>query len=627
MFFTGTLLFFLAMSFEQGLQSILFAGLGLALALSDPLILIFGRGKGEAAGAPLARGLWLSWGAGLLALIFFLARDLLQVPVDKLVAGEESFLPRLRLAFLFLFLLSYGAALVYRLMMSLSHSVEAVAAAALVEQKQSYLKSAAYSIFAVVSVLVLVNYVVGNRNPSLDLSPGYYSFSEDAQTIVGSIDAQVKLYAFLPEQQAVRTRSDRQRQPELYRITDELRVMVENIPKMNGKIELEFLNADLQAFNTQEFGTVSNGTLIFRVLRQDAAAEKPYVERRVYVTSQKDMNKLEREVTRALLYVASPQRNLYFTASNGERYNLTRNTERAASVESLKEQLRFFNSTLYALDTNNSWPGPIPEKATAVFILGPTVPFGPEAKKAVLDYIKGGGKVFIAIDPAGREDFRWLREELGGKRYDYIGQVLTSTNLSGVAVVNTFGEHGIVEGLSSGLQPLVVMPLSGYFDQAQSAPGDNETQAEGRELNDLVPTEFLHSPHNAFFDANRNGRREDGEKTARRLLGLAYQQPGETQGAKVVFFSGVDWLAERGLSFPVVNKNITLASQGLFWLTESPLIAALAPKEKQTRAIQISDDAKFWLILFALLFPIAVGAGLGLSIYLFRKNRRFVEAG
>lgn len=627
MFFTGTLLFFLAMSFEQGLQSILFAGLGLALALSDPLILIFGRGKGEAAGAPLARGLWLSWGAGLLALIFFLARDLLQVPVDKLVAGEESFLPRLRLAFLFLFLLSYGAALVYRLMMSLSHSVEAVAAAALVEQKQSYLKSAAYSIFAVVSVLVLVNYVVGNRNPSLDLSPGYYSFSEDAQTIVGSIDAQVKLYAFLPEQQAVRTRSDRQRQPELYRITDELRVMVENIPKMNGKIELEFLNADLQAFNTQEFGTVSNGTLIFRVLRQDAAAEKPYVERRVYVTSQKDMNKLEREVTRALLYVASPQRNLYFTASNGERYNLTRNTERAASVESLKEQLRFFNSTLYALDTNNSWPGPIPEKATAVFILGPTVPFGPEAQKAVLDYIKGGGKVFIAIDPAGREDFRWLRDELGGKRYDYKGQVLTSTNLSGVAVVNTFGEHGIVEGLSSGLQPLVVMPLSGYFDQAQSAPGDNETQAEGRELNDLVPTEFLHSPHNAFFDANRNGRREDGEKTARRLLGLAYQQPGETQGAKVVFFSGVDWLAERGLSFPVVNKNITLASQGLFWLTESPLIAALAPKEKQTRAIQISDDAKFWLILFALLFPIAVGAGLGLSIYLFRKNRRFVEAG
>ncbi|MEQ9365423.1 MAG: hypothetical protein RIF32_14350, partial [Leptospirales bacterium] len=80
------------------------------------------------------------------------------------------------------------------------------------------------------------------------------------------------------------------------------------------------------------------------------------------------------------------------------------------------------------------------------------------------------------------------------------------------------------------------------------------------------------------------------------------------------------------LSFPVVNKNITLASQGLFWLTESPLIAALAPKEKQTRAIQISDDAKFWLILFALLFPIFVGAALGFSIYWFRKKRRFVEA-
>ncbi|MEQ9364839.1 MAG: Gldg family protein, partial [Leptospirales bacterium] len=543
-FFTGTLLFFLAMSFEQGLQSILFAGLGLVLALSDPIVCIFGRGKTE--GAKIERGLWISWGAALLAVTFFLVRGLLEVPVDQLVAGEESFLPRLRLAFLFLFLLSYGAALVYRLMMSLSHSVEAVAAAGLIAQKQDYLKGAAYSIFAVVTVLVLINYVVGNRNPSLDLSPGFYSFSDDARTIIGSIDANVKLYAFLPEQQAVRTRADRQRQPELYRITDELRIMIEKIPKANPKIELEFMNADLQAFNTQEFGTVSNGTLIFRVLREDPVAEKPYVERRVYVTSQNDMNKLEREVTRALLYVASPQRNLYFTALNGERYSLTQNTERAASVESLKEQLRFFNSTLYALDTNHSWPGPIPEQATAVFILGPTVPFGPEARESIVEYIKGGGNVFIAIDPAGREDFAWLRDELGGKRYEYERNVLTSTNLTGVAVVNTFGDHGIVEGLASGLQPLVVMPLSGYFKPATAPVNENENPAAGRELNDLAANEFLHSPHNAYVDANRNGRRENTEPTARHVLGLAYEKAGVPDGGKVVMFSGVDWLAERG---------------------------------------------------------------------------------
>lgn len=621
-FFTGTLVFFFAMSFEQGARSIAFGILGLGLALSDPLVSIFGRSKTEGG---IERGLWISWLAGLLAIAFFLLRHFFEVPVDKLVAGEESFLPRLRVAFLFLFLLSYGAALVYRLMMSLSYSVEAVAAAALIEQKQNYLKSAAYSIFALVTVLILINYIVGLRNPSLDLSPGYYSFSDDAQTIIGSIDADVQLYAFLPEQQAVRTRSDRQRQPELYRITDELRVMVGDIPKANPKINLKFLNADLEAFNTQEFGTVANGTLIFRVLRKDVSAEKPYVERRVYVTSQKDMNKLEREVTRALLYVASPQRDLYFTSSNGERYSLTQNSARAASVESLKEQLRFFNSTLYALDTNNSWPGPIPEKATAVFILGPTVPFGPTARAAIIDYIKGGGKVFIALDPAGREDFAWLRDELGGKRYNYNRDVLTSTNLTGVAVVNTFGDHGIMEGLASGLQPLIVMPLSGYFAQDSAAGGQPEAAA-GPELNDLVSTEFLHSPHNAYVDSNRNGRRENNEPTARQILGLAYEKAGEPEGAKVIMFSGVDWMAERGLSFPVVNKNITLASQGLFWMTESPLVAALAPKEKQTRTIQITDEAKFWLILFALLFPIVVGAGLGFSIYWFRKNRRFVEA-
>ena len=337
------------------------------------------------------------------------------------------------------------------------------------------------------------------------------------------------------------------------------------------------------------------------------------------------MNKLEREVTRALLYVASPLRELYFTAANGERFNLTQNSNRAASVESFKEQLRFFNSTLYALDTNNNWPGPIPEKATALFILGPTVPFGPEARKSIIDYIKGGGRVFVAIDPDGQEDFGWLRDELGGKRYKYNRQVLTSTNLTGVTVINTFGEHGITEGLASSAQPLIVFPLGGYFESVPENPNP-EASNTARALNDLVSMEFLHSPYTAFFDANRNGRRETSEPTARQVVGLAYEQAGLPDGPKVVMYSGVDWLAERGLSFPVINQNMALASQSLFWMTESPLIAALAPKEQQTRTIQITDEAKFWLILFALLFPVAVGLALGFSIYWFRKNRRFVEA-
>lgn len=615
-FFTGTLTLFLALSFSSGWVSIAVLLLALALTLSDPLIHLLNN--------RVSRGLWISWGLGLLAAVCYLLRSYMEVPVDKLLAGEDSLLPRLRLALLFVFLLSYGAAIVLRLMMSLSHSVEAVASADLSRQKQNYLKSAAYSIFAVTTVLILINYLAASRNPSLDLSPGFYSFSDDARTIISSVNADVKLYAFLPEQQAVRARRDRQRQPELYRITDELRVMIEKIPVINSKIQLEFLNADLEAFNTREFGTVANGTLIFRVLREDAAAEKPYVERRVYVTSQNDMNKLEREVTRALLYVASPQRDLYFTASNGERYNFSRTNNRPASVESLKEQLRFFNSTLHALDTNSSWPGPIPEKATTLFILGPTVPFGEVARKSIIDYIKGGGRAFIAIDPAGREDFAWLRDELGGKRYDFSKQVLTSTNLTGVSVVNNFGSHPIVEGLSTATQSLVVTPLNGSFE-LNSDPGPEATAGAG-ELNDLVATEFLHSPYTAFVDANRNARRDPGEAQARAVLGLAYEKNGAVEGPRVIIYSGVDWIAERGLGYPVKHKNITLASQSLFWLTESPLVAALAPKEKQTRAIQITDESKFWLILFALLFPIVVGSALGFSIFWFRRKRRFVEA-
>ncbi len=632
-YFAGSLVFYVATSFPDTVWGWAFLILGALAALSDPAMLLLAKAQQKL--ESIERGFWIAWGLALAALVFFLIRYFIEVPVSQLAAGEEAFLPRLRLALLFLFLISYGASVIYRFMLSMSFSVQADAGGArLRDKKQNFLKTSAFSIFAFVPILILLNFVSAVRNPALDLSPGYFSFGEESRTIIGSIEEKVEITAFLPEQQMVQQRSDRVRTPELYRIVEELRVMLEQLPLINSNIELVFKNADLEAFNTEEFGTVSNGTIVFRVTRKDfvSAGDKPYVERRVHVLSEKDMSKLEREATEALIYVSSPRRKIYFTNANGERYGLTQDISQAASIESLKEQLRFFNSSVDHFDTRNGWPGPVKDDTSVLFIVGPTVPFGDEARQAIFDYVQRGGKLFITIDPEGREDFKWLRDAMGGKPYEYRNRPLTNTTVPNVAVMRNFGDHPILKDINRGIQALVVYPNGGYFESVLRSPDAAKAEEESP-LQDLTPKEVLNTPYDAYHDANRNRRRDASEAMPRHAAALAYENPAAAaaneEGPRVLIFSGTDWIAERGLrAYEVRHKNLVLASQAFFWLTESPLVAGIVPKERLQRTTEVTDESKFRLITVGIfIFPLVVSLSLALSIYLYRRNRKFVGAG
>ncbi len=659
-FFTGALTLLLASYFLDSVWGVVFFVAGLLIVLIDPAVHVLGVRQGAL--EKIDRGLLIAWALAAAAFAFFFIRFFLEAPAAKL-AEEGALLPRLRLALLFLFLLCFFGAILYRLMLGLSFSVEAHANLTLEQQRRGYLVGSLYSMLALVPALALINYAATLRNPSLDLSPGYFSFSENGRSVIRSIERDVQVYAFLPDKQLVRRRLDAQTQPELFRIEDDIRTMVDQLPVANPRIKVSYLNADLETFNTTEFGNVSNGTVVFRVLKQTMTGstdDKPYVERRVYITTEKDLARFEREVVRALVFVASPQRTVYFTAANGERYGLPTTQRSLASVEAFKEQLRFFNANLRQLDTSNNWPGPIPADADALYILGPTLPFAEPARQATLDYLKAGGRVFVAVDPEGRENLDWLFKELGGPAYAYKRANLTNTTVSGVLVTDGLGAHPIAEDIGGGgLRRYIIAPLMGYFEErpasntpapapepaAPNAPAQQESseQAGAEEqkpdttgtpaprtavgtLRDLLPTTLLSSTYNSWDDVNRNARRDNSEPAARYALGVAYEKSNLSGGPRLVVFSGVDWLSERYLQFPVENVNMPLATQALFWMTENPLAAGLAPEERESRSVQVTDALKFRLILLGLvIFPLGLTGGLALAVAMYRRKRKFVE--
>ena len=634
----------------------IFFVLGVLLLISDPAILIFvGQDKVVGDDTPRDRSLYFVWGILFLSLVIFYIRGTLNVPVDKVSTGGDAFITRLRYLLLLFFVLTYLGAILWRLLLCLGYSSRQSLTVSLQAQKKEYLNKSLITILAVISLLVLINYVSSIRNPFIDMtSEGYFTLSESARTIISNVDKKVRIYVFLPVQQQIRRKEDKANrgQNSLQIIAEDVRDYMGQLPGVNSRITIEERNADLESETLTDFGAVTNGTIILRVNKEGLSKlnEKPYIERRVFVHSERDMDKLEVELVRALIQISSKRKTIYFTASHGERFNFSEAANFLEGVELFKDELRFFNNYLKVFQPPE-WPGKVPEDADALVILGPRVSFKAPAREALKEYIKRNGKVFIAIDPAGKEDFNWLLAEGEGTTYKFHSETLTNMKTrTGVMFTDSVSDHRLTQNLRLTLQQerFIYMPRTGYFEEIKASnqtPG--KTSKTGGVLAGLTPTKFLHSPGNTWLDKNKNGLMDGAEKKARYNTAIAYEKakpappekplkPGEKpapapevkpeDGPRLVIYSGVDWLSNRSLKESSLQKNLVLAADTVAWLTENPLASAIKPKKRTSRNKRVTDKLKFRNILLGIVFfPLGTGGLLFAGIYIYRRNRNFIE--
>ena len=677
LYFLSSLSLYLSFPYLSTLKGSLVFGFALALLLLDPILSSLAPTP-HASQKKKSSQLFLVWGFGLASLVFYLSRFYIEVPLDKLGGSDASLLGRLRTLLLFLFLGSYIISLVYRFLYNLSLvSNFRVANNSYQDshqkQRQKYLQENISSILAMLAVFIFINYLSHIQNPSLDLSPGYYSFQESSISVIRSInktDKEIQVHAFLPDLQAVKLRRSGFTSPEIYKITNDIRLLLEQLPTISSRIKLNFYNADIDSFDSNEFGKISNGTIVFRSPKKLNNSldlkEKLYIERKIYARTKEKLNMLEKDIVKALLYIASPRKTVYFTASNGERASLTTGAlNQAFGIKSLKEQFRFYNIKLKSLNHKNSWPSDeaLPKDADVIAIIAPTVPFGKNAQKKLLEYLRNGGALFITIDAqSNSENFTWLFENLGdtrGKSTQFIANALTNTSLSNVLLVDGFEKHPINESLLNIPASSIVLPQHGYFEQLTIKKPQEESrkesqkkakekkreetrgknQKENRENSQVKPQNLsdkrqaiknlfemkgkvlLYSPYNSFVDANANKRKDKGEISGRKPLAIAYQKINFATSPKLVIFSGTDWLSERGLSFPILKKNFLLASDSMLWLLENPITASFTPHERPTINANLTDDLKWKLVLFGMFFfPFGIAICLGLAIFYYRKK-------
>lgn len=536
-------------------------------------------------------------------LISFIILWFIEVPILK---ENKSFWINLRTFFIFLFLLSLFISFIYRNILGYDFYNKIYQKSTI---KIGSSKVIAQTIFLILT-LVIINLMLIRWDLSIDLTPGYYSFSKKAKEIIASLkDQKIKIFVFLPDQQLVQTKKDTT-SPEIYNFSEELKIMFSSISKINPEIEVQFYNADLLENNNLNFGNVSNGTIILRNYKSNTS-NLPYTERRFYVFSSSDLEKLEQNFIRSLMQIASTPIKVYFSTNYGERYINVQ--KKPYNIDFYIDVLRIYNFEIYEWNESKGFPDKIPDDAQILVFAGPQYPISKDTQNAIMHYINDkNGKLLIMIDPEGKENFNWLLESLNINYKFFKSNLMQIERKPLFIYTDQFGAVDLTQNIRNIDKPRVLFTGKGYF---------NKIEQKEQKISDYTVKEFLFTPYTVWNDINQNLKKDNipEENNQRFTLGIEISK-GES---KIVMYSDVDWISNRYLIENIYNLNLQLATDTLFYLGNRMNIPGILEEKRENQNILINDNDKVrFFIIGIIIIPLSMIFLVGLFIYLYNKKHK-----
>ncbi|MCB1176229.1 MAG: Gldg family protein [Leptospiraceae bacterium] len=578
-----------------------------ALVSLELIVLLFERQKEE-----IKRKLsdFIVPASTISAFILFQIRNFLDLPTRAGVSKEASSIPKIRDFLLVIIVLLTIVSLVYMILLFISRQSEKVQSQ-IGNDKRTLLQNTLLNFLYIAPIVIAINYITVQRNYSFDLSSiGKFSYSDTSRKLLKDINKEILVTAFFS---CLFEAYGKQELWVLSALRPDIEIYLQKLSAINSNIKIKFINADVETDLLADFPGVSNGTISIRSLKNTTRIDgNPYLEEKVIVQSKKDLEDLERKLVQAINNVNIPQRKVYITVQNGERFGQNYKENINEQTSKLVTALNFFNFSIKGLTYQEGWPK-IPSDADLVLILGPTVPFSEEVKSSIMEYIeKRQGKLIITIDPNGGEDFSWL---LSKTKLEFKKANLRQIDGRVEVVANNLPDHPIHSTVVK-KELGVVFPYSGYFDIKKT-----------RE--DLVfdDEKILESGFNTFIDKNKNEKRDSEEENTNFLLGsiLTLKKESNTEvkedniPSRILIFSGTAWATDK---YFLYNLNPTFFTNSINWMFMSAIIGSILPKKEEVPTITLTPNQKVFIWSVGM-FGFPGFLIIGLSYYvIYRKRKR-----
>jgi len=386
-----------------------------------------------------------------------------------------------------------------------------------------------------------------------------------------------------------------------------------DLARENPRLEVQRYDQAVDLTRARELGVTANGSVVV----SRGSRKEVYVPGVELDQARTALRALDGEVSKRLALVARARQILYFTSGHGERVEQNPDTlDSRGTLRVFRELLRAQNNELRPLGSAEGLATEVPKDAAAVLVIGPTTPFLLEEVQALTRYVRGGGRMLVALDPEVGEAFDALLQPVGVR---FIPTVLANGHVfiprshqmsdRALLVTATYSSHPSVATLARlGVSAPMFFITTGSLEVLKQKPGD-----VGVDFTVLaLPDTFRDLQGNFTFEP-RAGKRRAWELAAAVTL---QRKPGPDGRAVVVADADVftDVVME------AILGNRTFALDSVRWLLGEEAIG-VAASELDIPMQHTRDQDVLWFYATIFLAPaLALGAGIGVTRW--RRRRR-----
>lgn len=479
-----------------------------------------------------------------------------------------------------------------------------------------------------IAIIVMANYLAFRHYARFDwTSQGVFTLSPKSANVLHALDKDVDVYVFMSQGE------------QSYDTTDEL---LARYKAASTHVKVHHVDPDRQASEfkllAQRFG-VAAGVIETGEARADVAAvvaigdKNWHISRDDLVSSDLGMPgsddgeqesvslKAEQAMTGAIVQVTSGRPTKLCTTRGHGEWSLEDSAER--SLSSLQNGLKHDNIEWQVFDTFGQKS--VPKECDAVFVAGPLRAFSEPEARLLIDYVRGGGNLLLALDPVLEHDevsetgFEAPLRDLGIRLdralvIELNKERLLTPNAAEFAITE-FGDHVTTRPLQHAAHVFMVLARS-------VAPSGNDP---GVEI--LMRTSDEAFGETAVAEVKQGSEPKAGpgdipgpvSVAVATEVGKSADDSKKHTGGRLIVVGDSDFLQGTLLESPQL-ANFHLASAWIGWLTERPALIEIPPKKVKTGTIAFTQED-----LWALLFRVAVlvpGAAfvLGFAVWLNRRS-------
>ena len=459
-------------------------------------------------------------------------------------------------------------------------------------------------------ILVAANYILSRQNVRWDLTAAQqYSLSDQTRRVLEELEAPISVLVFA-------------REAEFPGYRDRL----DEYAYVSSQVNVEYIDVDRSPQRARQYEVQAYGTIVFEY------------ENRIERTT----SNTEQELTNALIKaVEGEERTVYFVQGHGERD--PEDGDARGGYRAVRDALGRDNFRVESVVLAQT--GEVPADATVLVVAGPSTDLLPTEADLLRDYLEGGGKLLLMLDPPDTEEDppqpnlialagEWGIDLGADVVVDAsgVGQLL-GTDAS-VPVASSYPPHAITDNFNLLTAfPLArsVRPVAGGVsgrtgevivetgarswaeaDMSQLATGEVTLDEDAGDVPGPVPIAAVVAQ--TIDEPEPTDAGEGGEGGAEEAADAGEGEAGGDGGdppaqARLAVFGDSDFASNSAAG---IQGNLDLVLNTINWLAQQENLIAIRPREPEDRRITLTADQQarvYWLSL-VLLPGFIAGAGV-----------------